>query len=194
MNPQSPHRVLIVDDNVAIHDDFRKILTQSHFENDLAIAEAAFLGDELAEESLVQFELDHAYQGEEAFDLVTNSVMESRPYGVAFVDMRMPPGWDGVETIERIWEVDSNLQVVICTAYSDYTWAEIAKRLGLNDQLLILKKPFDNVEVSQLAAAMTAKSRKERLRMSREQQIEQAICVGATQPDSWDLNAQLMLW
>jgi len=71
--------------------------------------------------------------------------------------VRMPPGWDGIETISRIWEADPDIQVVLCTAYSDYSWDEIAGRLGSTDRLVILKKPFDAVEVLQLASALTEK-------------------------------------
>ncbi len=76
---------------------------------------------------------------------------------MAFVDVRMPPGWDGVETTARIWEKYSDLQVVICTAYSDYSWEDMLKRLGYSDRLVILKKPFDTIEVLQLAISMTEK-------------------------------------
>src|SRR5206468_403202 len=75
----------------------------------------------------------------------------------AFVDMRMPPGWDGVETIQRIWRIAPDLQMVICTAYSDYSWDEIATTIGQSDNLVILKKPFDPIEVLQLAQALTRK-------------------------------------
>ena len=76
---------------------------------------------------------------------------------MAFVDVRMPPGWDGVETIARIWEVDPELQIVVCTAYSDYSWEEMRAKVGQPDSLLVLKKPFDNIEVQQLAHALTKK-------------------------------------
>ena len=79
------------------------------------------------------------------------------PYAVAFVDVRMPPGWDGVETAERIWRECPEVEIVICTAYSDYSWDEIIAKLGHTDRLLILKKPFDNVEVIQLASSLTTK-------------------------------------
>jgi signal transduction histidine kinase len=81
---------------------------------------------------------------------------------VAFVDMRMPPGWDGLETITHFWEVQPGLLVIICTAFSDYTWEEINRRLAQSDRFLILKKPFDNVEVFQLAASLTGRARVER--------------------------------
>src|ERR1700721_3681137 len=76
---------------------------------------------------------------------------------MAFLDMRMPPGWDGVETVERLWQADPRLQIVFCTAFSDYSWKEILQRLDVRDRLLILKKPFDPIEVYQFANALTTK-------------------------------------
>src|SRR4029077_15261082 len=88
---------------------------------------------------------------------VRRAIDEGRPYAMAFVDVRMPPGWDGIETIAQIWRDYPQLQVVICSAYSDYSWTEITRKLGASDALLILKKPFDNIEVLQLAHALTKK-------------------------------------
>ena len=153
-------RIIIIDDNAAIHDDFRKILSADVGTEDLNDDEAfLFFGDAEPQQSncVLPFELDSAFQGKHALELVTKALEEDRPYAMAFVDMRMPPGWDGVETIEHLWQVDPALQVVICTAYSDYSWKETIDRLGLSDQLLILKKPFDVSEVSQLAMALTEK-------------------------------------
>ena len=103
------------------------------------------------------FEIDSAMQGREGLAMVQQAVEAGRPYATAFVDVRMPPGWDGIETVARMWEVQPDLQVVICTAYSDYSWEEMMRRFGRSDNLLILKKPFDNVEVLQLAHALTRK-------------------------------------
>lgn len=86
-----------------------------------------------------------------------HAVEEGRPYALAFTDMRMPPGWDGLETIEKLWAVDPNLQIALCTAYSDYSWEAMAERLEFGDQLLILKKPFDTLEIRQMANALTWK-------------------------------------
>ena len=85
------------------------------------------------------------------------ALSEGRPYATAFVDMRMPPGWDGVETIEHLWEADPNLQVVICTAFTDYTWEQTVARLGKTDRLLIVKKPFESLEIRQCACALSHK-------------------------------------
>ncbi|MBK5281453.1 MAG: response regulator [Nitrospiraceae bacterium] len=157
MKMDANKRVLVVDDNQAIHDDFRKILQEKAGEESFAQARAALFGDSSLSEALERFELDYANQGQAALTLVQLARNEGRPYAVAFVDMRMPPGWDGLETIERLWQEDAELQVVICTAYTDHSWEDIVRRLGHDDRLLILQKPFSSVEVSQLATSLTGK-------------------------------------
>lgn len=150
-------RILIIDDNLAIHEDFRKLLVPEEASKSLLDAEAAFFGEPVEPSQTLHIELDSANQGKSGLKKVSASIASGRPYAMAFVDMRMPPGWDGLTTIEHLWKVDPDLQVVICTAYSDNSWSDICQRLGHTDQLLILKKPFDNVEVCQLALAMTEK-------------------------------------
>ncbi len=150
-------RVLIVDDNQAIHEDFRRILQAQPEDEELHQARTDLFGGAPLIEALDHFELDYAVQGQAALVLVQMARQEGRPYAAAFVDMRMPTGWDGLETIERLWEVDGRIQIVICTAYSDHSWAEIAARLGRSDRFLILRKPFDAIEVQQIAASLTRK-------------------------------------
>ncbi|MFH1749254.1 MAG: ATP-binding protein [Planctomycetota bacterium] len=151
-------RILVIDDNRTIHDDVRKILrTEQATAADLNLAEAALFGDAAVSARADSFEIDSAYQGQEGLEMVRQALQAERPYAVAFVDVRMPPGWDGITTIGRLWQEDPNLEVVICTAYSDYTWEEMAKTLGETDHLLVLKKPFDNIEVRQLACALREK-------------------------------------
>src|SRR3984957_17475406 len=159
-DPLKNHRILVIDDNRAIHQDFRKVLaTSSRQPRALVDAEAALFGDIVAPFQLPVFEINSAYQGEEGLDLIEKSLRDKRPYAMAFVDVRMPPGWDGVKTTANIWKKYSDLQVVICTAYSDYSWEEMLKKLGYSDRLVILKKPFDTIEVLQLAISMTEKWR-----------------------------------
>jgi two-component system, sensor histidine kinase and response regulator len=156
----SNRRILIIDDNPVIHDDFRKIFcsklptTQTLFE-----ATAALFGDTDAPDSDPAFEVDSAFQGQDGLQRVIAARNEKRPYAMAFLDIRMPPGWDGIETAARIWDQDPDLQIVLCTAYSDYSWGQMRERLGQSDRLLILKKPFDNVEAQQLAETLTEKWR-----------------------------------
>ena len=160
INPNQNRRILVIDDNKAIHEDFRKILCKSKTaQNDLAAAEADIFGDEASQIVLPEFQIDSAFQGQEGLNLIEKSLQENNPYAMAFVDVRMPPGWDGVETTAQIWQKYPDLQVVICTAYSDYSWEEMLKKLGYSDRLVILKKPFDNIEVLQLAISLTEKWR-----------------------------------
>lgn len=153
------HRILIVDDTPAIHEDIRKVLGTSSVETTgLDAFEADLFGeDDVQASGGLRVEVDSAYQGEEALELVRAAEASGRPYAMMFMDMRMPPGWDGVETIQRIWEVDANIEAVICTAYSDRSWTEILDNLGPTDKLLVLKKPFEAIEVQQIVHALLNK-------------------------------------
>jgi signal transduction histidine kinase len=151
-------RILVVDDNQAIHDDFRKVLTAATSQSSpVTEAEALLFGENPNANGRPTFSIDSAFQGKEGLVLVQQAIQKQQPYAVAFVDIRMPPGWDGVETTQKLWEVDPDLQVVICSAYSDYSWDELMAKVGNSDRLLILKKPFDTVEVLQVANALTQK-------------------------------------
>ncbi len=155
----SSHRLLIVDDNRDIHEDIRKILGSQRADPELDSLEAELFGEEPSPTSFPQqsFVIDSATQGQEALELVRRATADGVPYSLAFVDMRMPPGWDGVTTIEHLWKVDPSLQIVICTAYSDHSWHDIVQRLQAFERLLIIKKPFDNVEIVQTAYNLSHK-------------------------------------
>jgi signal transduction histidine kinase len=161
MHPENSgpnRRILIVDDNAAIHEDFRKILApEAVATQTMDNLESLLFGDTAPVAKRTSFELTSAYQGQEALIQVQAALAAGKPFAMAFVDVRMPPGWDGIETISRLWAVQPELQVVICTAYSDFGWDSITERLGASDSLVILKKPFDHVEALQLAHALTNK-------------------------------------
>jgi diguanylate cyclase len=149
------HRVLMIDDNPAIHEDYRKILTRRD-NGGVTAAEAALFGEQPAVAGPT-FDVDSAMQGREGVERVRQALAEGRPYSVAFVDMRMPPGWDGLETIEQLWKVDPEVQIVVCSAYTDYDWLELLARLGHSDKLIVIKKPFEPIEILQSASALSRK-------------------------------------
>ncbi len=159
LNNKKNQRILVIDDNESIHEDFRMILGGCTSVDHSALDESktALFGDSNQSDDEEGFEVDTANQGQLGLEKVQQALNEGCPYAMAFVDMRMPPGWDGVETIKHLWKVQQDIQVVICTAYSDYSWDDIITELGQTDNLLILKKPFDNVEVRQLAHSLTEK-------------------------------------
>lgn len=162
----SNNRVLIVDDNEAIHHDIRRVLDPVSTTDDEILADEAFLfGDSnvAAQQWRVpDYSLTSVYQGKDALVRVTESVTAGHPFAVAIMDMRMPPGWNGVETVQRIWEVDPNLLIIFCTAFSDFSWKEMNQALGRTDRFVLLKKPFDNAELQQLVAAMVHRWSSER--------------------------------
>lgn len=173
-------RILVVDDNPAIHEDFRKIFgSTSTTSAALDAAEAALFGitatNDGADALRPVFQIDSALQGQDGLALVRKARADRSPYALAFIDVRMPPGWDGVETTSRIWAEDPDVQVVICTAYSDYSWDEMLDKLGNSDRLVILKKPFDNIEVLQLANALSEKWRLTQQARRRMEDLEQRV-------------------
>ncbi len=158
MSDKLNRRILIIDDNPAIHEDFRKILGPPvHDVQKLTHFEGALFGEPVAAAGMEFFEVDSALQGQEGLACVEKACAAGLPYALAFVDIRMPPGWDGIETTSRIWAVDPELQIVICSAYSDYSWNDMSAKLGQSDRLIILKKPFDNIEVTQIAETLSHK-------------------------------------
>src|SRR6266480_1505205 len=150
------HRILVIDDNATIHQDYRKILVAEQL-SQMSAAEAGLFGAQMPETGRPTFDVDCALQGRDGVERARVALAEGRPYSVAFVDMRMPPGWDGLETVEHLWKVDPDVQVVICSAYTDYDWLELLARLGHSDKLIVVKKPFEPIEILQCASALSRK-------------------------------------
>ncbi len=173
-------RLIVIDDNPSIHDDFLKVLggggNQTAHDEFLA-AEAALFGEPVTVNVRPTFIIDSALQGREGVDKVRQALEEGRPYSMAFVDMRMPPGWDGLETIQHLWAVDPSVQVVICSAHADYDWTEVVQRLGHSDQLLVLRKPFEPIEVLQCANSLTRKWNNERQIRAQVASLEKDVSV-----------------
>ncbi len=158
---QSRRRLILIDDSAEIHDAFRSIFGFARTPQSFQSEKARLFGGPEAKPGAAldpdaEFDVDGALQGERGVEMVRGAA-EKAPYMVAFVDMRMPPGWDGLTAIEQLWRVDPRIQVVICTAYTDYSLDDITRRLGRSERLIVLKKPFDNVEVLQLALTLSEK-------------------------------------
>jgi diguanylate cyclase (GGDEF)-like protein len=172
-------RILIIDDNAAIHLDFRKVLgaqAEHTAQAALDVLEANLFGDEaVVAAARPNFDIDSAHQGQEGVAMAHQALVEGRPYAMAFVDMRMPPGWDGLKTIERLWATDPDVQVVICSAHTDYDWTEVVERLGHSDRLLVLRKPAEPIEVLQCATALSRKWENDKLVKEHVLRLEEVI-------------------
>lgn len=151
-------RILVIDDNEAIHNDFQKILCSSKSSRTYDDLDASIFGESQSQNAVrPEFHLEFASQGKDGLELIKQSVTDNLPYHLAFVDIRMPPGWDGVHTATEILKVDPNIQIVFCTAFSDYATDDILNHFGLADNIVILRKPFDASEVELLAVALNQK-------------------------------------
>jgi len=146
-------RVLIVDDQKEIHEDFVEMLTSERSTASTDAMAAAFVDDE-ERFSLPEFEVLHARSGEHAFEVVRAGKERDRPIAVAFVDIRMPPGIDGLETIRRMREVDRDIELVIMTAYTDKSLPEIVHGMDLIHKVLYIRKPFTREEVQQTTLSL----------------------------------------
>jgi YesN/AraC family two-component response regulator len=179
MQDTATYRVLIVDDNEAIHHDFQSLLQSRMDDSHITDLALSIFGDDLGsahQPDLPRYAFDSAFQGSEALETVKQALRTGQSYALAFVDVRMPPGWDGVETIQRIWEIDPNIQMIICSAYADYSWEDIVKELGVTDRLLMLRKPFDPNSVKQMALSVAQRWNRER--RYREQIAELETWIG----------------
>lgn len=151
-------RLLVIDDSEAIHTDFRRILSPRPcpVRSDLdALTESLFGPSPGAAVSEPEFEVDSAYQGQEGVARIREAQEAGRPYALVFLDYRMPPGWNGAETLRRLREVAPGLRVVLCSAYTDYAWEELLREFGEPEALKELRKPFNGQEVRKMALTLT---------------------------------------
>lgn len=178
---ENKNRILLVDDNEAIHEDIVSILSshQVNSSRELQDIEEKLFGtpdsnstDVIAN---ISYDIDHAYQGEEAIKMVEQSYADNNPYSLIFMDVRMPPGMNGIQAIKKIWEKHPYSEIVICTAYSDYSWDEIVRNLGSTDKLLFMKKPFDATALKQTALTLTTKWQLQQKAIEHTEKLEQEV-------------------
>lgn len=151
-------RILIVDDNAAIHNDFKKILSNPDNDDELTRMEGILFNRHADYgQNVYHYVIDDAYQGEEAYQMVKKADLEKFPYSLIFMDVRMPPGMDGMLTIERIWSEFPDIEMVICSAYSDYSWSKILEKFGPTDKLVFVRKPFNIIVIKQMALSLVTK-------------------------------------
>ncbi len=173
------YRILIADDEPHVRRSFEKVLKRHENRNELhgellELEKTLFNEADKPEESF-SYEITLCDQGEQAVHEVENALREDRPYAIAFLDVRMPPGIDGVETGEQIRAMDPDIEIVIVTAYSDTDVDEITRRIPPLDKLLFILKPFHPIEVIQFTAALATKWRHGRYLKSLHRQMEEEL-------------------
>lgn len=159
-------RILVVDDQQDLREQLAKLLLRSGKKNETLslvqqmrsklLGETAEISDDATGDDQ-SYVVDTAGQGEIALEMVKKANERDEPYALMFLDMRMPPGWDGLKTAKAIRDVDRNIEIVIMTAYADHDQRQIADTVGTPEKLLYIKKPFQAEEIYQLALALTTK-------------------------------------
>lgn len=150
------NRVLVVDDQTEIHNDFIEMLTPDTSGRSTDAFAATFM-DEVDGFTFPQYEIMHATGGEEACRIVQDAIDSGDPIALAFVDVRMPPGIDGVETIRQIRRIDCDIEIVIMTAYADRPLSDIIQDMELLHKLLYIRKPFAWEEIQQITLSLVGK-------------------------------------
>ena len=165
------NRVLIVDDQEEMHQDFEEMLNPRLIE---ASTDELVDGIGLEEEEsfMPELEIMHATSGERAFEIIKSALEDENPIAVAYIDIRMPPGWDGVETTRRIREIDKNIQIVMMTAHTDRSLPEIMQNMELIHKLLYIRKPCHRESVQQMTISLVEKWNVERELADKTRQIE----------------------
>ena len=152
-------RILIIDDDEGVRNSFREILQPHGADAEsarLTSAGTALFSDEpsvssgsiIRSSATFNFEFNEASNGKQGYEMVREAVESGRPYAAAFVDMRMP-GWDGLETVGHLREIDKRCEVIFVTAFSDHSIEEIVTSVGTNVSYHC--KPFSVEEIEQIA-------------------------------------------
>ena len=142
------YRILAIDDEASVHETYQAILGSNNQDFDDGLMELVGLTEVEEVDESPSFILDSAYSGEEGLQCVIKSERQGAPYAVVFLDMRMPPGWDGLKTAEKIREIDPAIRIILITAYMDYELSDIRHRIGKD--FIFLSKPVNRDELLQL--------------------------------------------
>jgi two-component system, NtrC family, sensor kinase len=183
-------KILVVDDQQDLREQLAKLLRKAGQKDEthslIEQMRARLLGNKEATEEVPESDqessddvspyiVEIAAQGEEAWNMVKEANKNDDSYAVMFLDMRMPPGWDGLETATKIREIDKNIEIVIMTAYADHDQAQIAEQVGMPEKLLYIKKPFQAEEIYQLALSLTSKYTLERADKEKKRWLESLL-------------------
>ena len=187
---QKNRKILLVDDEARILDElFKVLMPQEHGNDELsALEDLLFRTSESKQKHVINYDVCRCHQGDEAICEVQKALEKEQPFAVAFIDVQMPPGPDGVSTAEQIRQIDPNIQIVIITGHSDYDVWEISERVPPEDKLLFLQKPIHAQEMTQFALALTAKWQAEHLLRK---QNETLIELNQSLKENLDLRKEL---
>lgn len=157
----SINRILVVDDDVLLISEYLRCLGED-FEPDFATTtltdlEKVLFGDDTDERGAAKFDVHSRNQGAAAVEAVAAAVEAGQPYSIVFIDIRMPPGMDGIEAAKKIRTLDPNVNIVVVTGSVSPAPEALGKQIPPADKVFFFQKPFHALECRQLAAALCGK-------------------------------------
>lgn len=173
------NRVLVVDDDLLIIDEYIRCLGED-FESDrstttLSDLEKVLFGEETNVHGGANFKVHSRNQGEAAVEAVADAIKAENPYSIVFLDIRMPPGMDGIEAGKKIRLLDRNVNIVIVTGSAGLEPENLGKVIPPADKVFFFKKPFHSVECRQLAAALCGKWHSDRALRNANEELEKRV-------------------
>jgi len=162
--------ILVIDDEASALELFQKVLgggedERSTYGGALQVLEGVMKDEHelsaqaVSESPVKEFSVTVANQGKRGIDLAQQAIREDRPFPIAFIDIRMPPGIDGLETAKALRVLDNRIYIVIMTAYSNTSLKQINEALGYG--VIYIRKPFDRQEIQQMAKMLSQNWKKE---------------------------------
>jgi diguanylate cyclase (GGDEF)-like protein len=173
------NRVLVVDDDVLLIEEYLRCLGED-YEPDSATTtltdlEKVLFGDETDEKGAARFHVDSCNQGDAAVEAVEKAVSKGEHYAVVFIDVRMPPGIDGIEAARRIRKLDPDVNIVVVTASVSAQIDNLDAEVPPADKIFFFKKPFHSAECRQLAAALCGKWHADMALRQANEELEQRV-------------------
>ena len=148
---QQKWRILAIDDESAVHETYDAIF-ESKMDSELDELDLLLGGPGPEESEFAMFALEHAMSGKEGLQKIVEAIDVNNPFAVIYLDMRMPMGWDGLETAQHIREIDQEVRIILITAYMDHSLTDIRKKIGVKFEFL--SKPVDSNELLQLTLSL----------------------------------------
>ncbi|MDH3373458.1 MAG: response regulator [Gammaproteobacteria bacterium] len=150
-------RVLIADDDENILEAYLEAFSEPESTREMQVLDAleAELFDPDAEiEKEPHFDVVACSQGNDAISLAKQAADGGEPFDVVILDVRMPPGIDGVEAGSKIRELDPDVPIVFVTGFSDVPLEELRRRVPPPMKLHYFNKPLSFTQLAQDVASM----------------------------------------
>ena len=150
-------RVLVADDDENVLDCYREAFGDDDHTDQMkmldALAAELFDADDNIENH-PKFDIVACNQGDDAIKVAEAAREQGEPFDVVILDVRMPPGIDGVEAGSQIRQLDPDVEIVFVTGYSDIAFEELQRRVPPPMHLHYFNKPLSFTQLAEDVVSM----------------------------------------